>query len=381
MPGPLAHLTILEVAGIGPVPHCGMMLSDLGARVIRIDRVETLGATPDPGEILGRGKESIAIDLKRREGATLLLRLAAQADALIEGFRPGVAERLGIGPDRVLAANPRIVYGRMTGWGQEGPRSGTAGHDIDYLAVSGTLSAIGPADQPIPPLNLVADFGGGSMFLLTGLLAALLHAARTGQGQVVDVAMVDGVAVLSSMLHGAIAGGWWGPDRASNLLDGGAPFYTTYRCADGGFVAVGALEPQFFEALMHGLGLDPDEWADRMDRSSWPAMRARLASVFATRGRDEWDVHFAGNDACVVPVLSPQEAAHSDHLAARGTLVEHLGLLQPAPAPRFDRTPARLTSGPPVPGADTETILAWAGLDQAEIGRLRESTTIGGGTA
>jgi alpha-methylacyl-CoA racemase len=379
MPGPLEHLTILEVAGIGPVPHCGMMLADLGARVIRIDRLETVGVAPETGDILGRGKESIAIDLKRSDGPDLVLRLAEKADALIEGFRPGVAERLGIGPDRVLAANPRIVYGRMTGWGQDGPRATTAGHDIDYLAVSGSLSAIGPADQPIPPLNLVADFGGGSMLLLGGLLAAISHAARSGNGQVVDAAMVDGVAVISSMLHGAIAGGWWGPDRASNLLDGGAPFYTTYRCADERFVAVGAIEPQFFESLLIGLGFDPDEWGDRMDREAWPAMRARLASVFATRSRDEWDVHFRDGDACVAPVLTPAEAAQSDHLAARATFVEHGGVLQAAPAPRFSRTPAHLTTGSPMPGADTEMILAWAGLDLSEVDRLRESTTIGGG--
>jgi alpha-methylacyl-CoA racemase len=379
MPGPLEHLTILELGGIGPVPHCGMMLADLGARVIRIDRLETLGAAPEPGDILGRGKESIAIDLKRPDGPGVLLRLAERADALIEGFRPGVAERLGIGPDRVLAVNPRIVYGRMTGWGQDGPRAPTAGHDIDYLAVSGSLSAIGPAEQPLPPLNLVADFGGGSMLLLAGLLAAISHATRSGNGQVVDAAMVDGVAVISSMLHGAIAGGWWTPDRASNLLDGGAPFYTTYRCADGRFVAVGAIEPQFFESLMAGLGLDPHEWGDRMDREAWPAMRARLASVFVTRSRDEWDVHFRDSDACVAPVLSPAEAAHSDHLATRATFVENDGVLQAAPAPRFSGTPAYLTTGPPTPGADTEMILAWAGLDRSEVDRLRESTTIGGG--
>jgi alpha-methylacyl-CoA racemase len=328
---------------------------------------------------LGRGKESIAIDLKSPDGSGLVLRLAAKADALIEGFRPGVAERLGIGPDRVLASNPAIVYGRMTGWGQEGPRAATAGHDIDYLALSGSLSAIGPLEQPIPPLNLVADFGGGSMLLFGGLLAAIHHATRTGEGQVVDAAMVDGVALISSMLHGAMAGGWWGPERASNLLDGGAPFYSTYPCADGRFVAVGALEPQFFESLMHGLGLEPDEWADRMDRSMWPAMRARLAAVFATRTRDEWDAHFRDGDACVTPVLSPGEAARSDHLAARGTFVERNGVLQAAPAPRFSRTPAQLTTAPPVSGAGTEAVLAWAGLDRLEVDRLRRSTTIGGG--
>jgi alpha-methylacyl-CoA racemase len=379
MAGPLDGVRVVELAGIGPAPFAGMLLADLGADVVQVDRP---GGGPDPvaagHRILRRGRRSIAVNLKDPGGAALVLRLVAGADVLIEGYRPGVAERLGLGPEACLAANPRLVYGRMTGWGQDGPLADRAGHDIDYIALAGALGLVGRAGaKPTVPLNLIGDFGGGGMLMAVGVLAALVSVRGGGAGQVVDAAMVDGTAVLLAMLLGLHGAGQWGP-RGSNLLDGGAPFYDAYRCADGGYVAVGALEEQFYAALLDGLGLagDPD-LPDRADPASWPELRRRLTDVFATRTRDEWAAAFAGTDACVAPVLDPDEAAAHPHLAARGTYREVDGLLQPAPAPRFSGTPTDIPPPAPAPGADTTAVLTDLGLSPTEITTLRESGTIG----
>lgn len=378
MSGPLVDVAVVELAGLGPAPFCGMVLADLGATVIRIDRpgggVLPLGS-PDH-DVLNRGKLSVAIDLKHEEGAEVALRLVAGCDALIEGFRPGVAERLGIGPAQCLARNPALVYGRMTGWGQEGPLAGMAGHDIDYIALSGALGSIGPADQPVLPLNLVGDFGGGGMLLALGVLAGTLHSRATGAGQVVDAAMVDGSALLMASHHGFMADGWWSPERASNLLDGGAPFYTTYATSDGGHMAVGALEPQFFTALCAGLDLTPDQVGHQNDRDAWPTMRRLFADRFSTRTRDEWSSHFAETDACVAPVLSMAETRDHPHIRSRGTFVDVDGVTQPAPAPRFSDSVAEIDRPPPLPGADTDGVLAAAGFSPSEIGKLRESGAV-----
>jgi alpha-methylacyl-CoA racemase len=369
--GPLAGVRVIELAGIGPGPFACMLLADLGAEVLRVDR-------PDPGprlirhDVLARGRRSVALDLKHPEAAEVVLRLVDRADALVEGYRPGVAERLGLGPDACLARNARLVYGRMTGWGQRGPLAGRVGHDINYIGVAGALDAIGePGRKPVPPLNLVADFGGGGMFLVLGLLAALLERDRSGQGQVVDAAMVDGVSALLALFYGLRAGGEWQDRRGGNLLDGGAPFYDTYRCADGRYVAVGALEPQFWAALVATLRLAdmPDQW----DIARWPEQRARLAETFAARRRDEWAALFAGVDACVTPVLTLGEAPAHPHLAERGTVVEHGGVRQPAPAPRFSRTPGALSAPPAAPGAHTRAALREWGFDPAEVRRLEEA--------
>jgi alpha-methylacyl-CoA racemase len=378
MPGPLHGLVITELAGLGPAPFCGMMLADLGAEVIRVDRI---GGNPGPiglgsGDVLNRGKKSISVDLKSPDGVEAVLRVIAHSDALIEGFRPGVAERLGIGPAPGLARNPALVYGRMTGWGQDGPMAPMAGHDIDYIALSGALHAIGPGERPVPPLNLVGDFGGGGMMLAVGMLAAVIHARATGQGQVVDVSMVDGSALLMASHHGYLADGWWSVERESNLLDGAAPFYTTYATADGGHVAVGALEPQFFTALLEGLGVNPDEVGPQNDREGWPVMRRVFADRFATRTREEWGDHFSGTDACVAPVLSMTEAPGHEHNVARGTFVEVDGVVQPGPTPRFSLTKAEI-SGPSVPpGNHTDEVAASAGFSPEEIGKLRETGAI-----
>lgn len=378
MSGPLDGLVVCEIAGLGPAPFCGMVLADMGARVIRIDRVgnATMPIGTVDHDVLNRGKQSVAVDLKSPAGAEVVLRLAGGADALIEGFRPGVAERLGIGPAQCLAGNPALVYGRMTGWGQEGPMAAMAGHDIDYIALSGALHSIGPADQPIPPLNLVGDFGGGGMVLAMGVLAGVIHARASGEGQVVDAAMVDGSALLMASHHGFLADGWWVPERRSNLLDGAAPFYTTYETSDGRHVAVGALEPQFFAALIEGLDMTPEEAGPQNDRDGWPAMRALFATRFRTRTRDEWADHFAGTDACVAPVLSMTEARDHPHNVARQTFIDVGGVSQPRPAPRFSRTPADVVGRPSAPGSDTDVILTEAGFSQAEIGTLRESGAI-----
>lgn len=378
MPGPLEGVVITELAGLGPAPFCGMLLADLGAEVVRVDRIggPRLPIGTVESDVLNRGKNSIAVDLKSPEGVDVVLRTVSRSDALIEGFRPGVAERLGIGPGECLARQPSLVYARMTGWGQTGPMADMAGHDIDYIALSGALHPIGRSDRPVPPLNLVGDFGGGGMLLALGVLAALHHAGATGEGQVVDAAMVDGSALLTASHHGYLADGWWRPERESNLLDGAAPFYTTYETADGGHMAVGALEPQFFAALLGGLDVHPGQVGDQSDRERWPEMRETFARRFATRTRDEWAEHFAGSDACVAPVLSMVEAPRHPHNTERKTFLTVAGVTQPAPAPRFSSTPSEIGGPPPRVGEDTDAVASAAGFSPDEIGMLRESGAI-----
>jgi alpha-methylacyl-CoA racemase len=376
--GPLNGIRVVEVASLAPAPFGCMILADLGADVVRVDRADQCrpGAAA-PADPLSRGRRSAGIDLKDPAGIELLLRLADSADVLVEGFRPGVAERLGFGPEVCAARNPRLVYGRMTGWGQDGPLAPAAGHDINYIAVSGALHPIGRAgERPVPPLNLVGDFGGGGMLLALGVLAALLERERSGLGQVVDAAMVDGSALLTSFLYGLRATGAWQDARGVNLLDGGAPFYDTYQTADGGYVAVGALEPKFYDELLSGLGLSGAGLPPQYDRSGWPALRERFAEVFGSRTRDEWAAVFAGTDGCVAPVLSPGEAPRHPHNVARGTFAEIGGLVQPAPAPRFGRTDTGSPSPPRHPGADTDAVLAGLGCTPQEIAALRAAGTV-----
>ena len=361
---------MLEIASLAPAPFACTVLSDLGAEVLRVDRPDTAPrGAPDP---LTRGRRSAAVDLKRPAGVGIVLRLAENADVFVEGFRPGVCERLGVGPEVCLRRNPRLVYARMTGWGQDGPLAPTAGHDINYLALSGALEPLGPAGgPPLPPANYVADFGGGGMLLVVGVLAALWERERSGRGQVVDAAMVEGAALLSSIVHGLAAVGWWRAERGGNIFDGSAPFYTTYACADGRFVAVGAVEPEFWAGTLRGLGIDGGELSPQYDRDSWPGVKARLAGVFAGRTRDEWCELFAGTDACVTPVLSPFEAHHHPHNAARRTFTRVGGLVQPAPAPRFSRTPAGVQGSSPGPGEHSDAALADWGFTSDEIAALR----------
>ncbi|HET9256338.1 MAG TPA: CaiB/BaiF CoA-transferase family protein [Pseudonocardiaceae bacterium] len=361
MPGPLAGLRVVELAGIGPAPHAAMLLADLDADVIRVERPADRGpqlAPPSPDQLL-RGRRSIALDLKDRAGRETLLRLAERADVLIEGWRPGVAERLGIGPAECQARNRRLVYARMTGWGQDGPLARRAGHDINYLAVSGVLHAIGPrGGKPVPPLNLAGDFGGGSMFLVMGVLAALWERERSGAGQVVDAAVVDGVSALAQLFWSLRACGWWSETRGTNLLDSGAPYYDTYACADGRYVAVGALEPRFYAQLLAGLGLSEADLPEQSDPAGWPVLREHLAAAFATRTRDEWVTVFEGADACVSPVLSFSEVATHPHISARGTIITVGGVPQAAPAPRFSRTTPEPPTPPEPPGTDAAEVLA-----------------------
>jgi alpha-methylacyl-CoA racemase len=374
MTGPLHGLRVVEIAALGPAPFCGMVLADLGADVVRVDRAGAVtgGHTSSTrNDLMGRGKRSIGVDLKHEEGVSVVLRLVEGADALIEGFRPGVAERLGIGPAQCLARNAALVYGRMTGWGQDGPLSERAGHDIDYIALSGALAAIGPAEMPVPPLNLVGDFGGGGMLLAVGLLAAVIHARETGEGQVVDAAMVDGSALLTTAMHGHIAEGWWVPGRGANLLDGGAPFYAVYETADGGHIAVGALEPQFFAALLEGLGIDQEVLPAQGDREGWPKIKAALAAKFSSRSRDDWAEHFAAIDACVAPVLDATEVLGHPHNMAREVFIEVDGVTQPAPGPRFSVTRVPAPSGPGYPGRDTDFVLKTLGYSESETSMLR----------
>lgn len=371
--GPLNGIRVVEMAGIGPGPFCAMLLSDLGAEVIRVDRVAGGGGLPGPlGEISGRGRRSIAVDVKRSEGVTVVLDLAAGADIFIEGFRPGVAERLGIGPDECRQRNPALVYGRITGWGQEGPLSSRAGHDINYVGLTGALHAIGRSgENPVPPLNLVADYGGGAMFLAVGVLAALVERGVSGRGQVVDAAMVDGAALLASPIYQLLAAGFWSDQRGSNLLDGAAPFYDTYQARDGGYLAVGPIEPHFYAQFIVGLGLDLAELPAQLDTATWPVVKEACAERFLTRDRDEWVDHFATSDACVTPVLSLGEAPHHPHNEARGVFVDVAGVLQPGPAPRFDRTPNDPPGPPVLPGADTDEVLGDLGRTPREIVALR----------
>jgi alpha-methylacyl-CoA racemase len=362
MTGPLATLKTVEFAGLGPAPLAGQMLADLGADVVVIDRAT---APVDRTDVNRRGKRSIVLNLKSQAGRAAALALIAASDIVIEGFRPGVMERLGLGPDD---CPDTVIYGRMTGWGQAGPLAQVAGHDITYLASTGVLSMMGPPGAPpSPPMNLVADYGGGTMFLLYGILAAVIERGVSGKGQVVDAAMIDGVPAMMGLIHMMMAQGAWRAERGANWLDGGAPFYRCYACADGGYVAVGALEPQFYALLLAGLGLAQADLPDQNDRASWPAMHARFEAVFASRSRDDWAATFADTDACVAPVLSLIEAAKQPHLAARGTYVAPGGVRQAAPAPRFGRSEPRAPAPPTAPGADTDAILSELGLDAAKI--------------
>jgi alpha-methylacyl-CoA racemase len=375
MPGPLAGLKILEFAGIGPGPFCGMILADLGAEVVRIDRTE--GAAGTRQDFIGRGRRSLALNLKSPAAVAAALRLIEQADALIEGFRPGVMERLGLGPDPCLARNPRLVYGRMTGWGQDGPLAQAAGHDINYIGLSGALWAIGRPDQrPVPPLNLVGDYGGGGMLLALGLLAALLEAKGSGRGQVVDAAMVDGSALLMAPIYAMKARGRWGA-RGGNMLDGAAVFYDTYACADGRWLAVGPIEPQFWAEMLRLLALDPARFEGRMDPAHWPALKADLAAVFRQRTRDDWVSVFEGTDACVSAVLDMDEAPRHPHNAARGTFIAREGAVQPAPAPRFGRTAAEPGLPPPLRGEHSDEVLAEWGFAADAIAALRAAGAVG----
>ncbi|WTZ06000.1 CoA transferase [Micromonospora sp. NBC_01392] len=378
--GPLTGVRVIELAGIGPGPFAAMMLADLGADVVRVDRVGGGGFGAFPGDLLNRNRRSVALDLKHPDGRELLLSLVAGADALVEGFRPGVAERLGLGPEECLAANPRLVYGRMTGWGQDGPLARTAGHDIDYLALTGALHGVGRAgERPVPPMNLLGDFGGGGMMLALGVVAAVYAVRGGAPGQVVDAAIVDGVSVLATQIHALRGLGLWQDPRGGNLLDGGAPFYDTYECADGRYVAVGALEPQFYAELVRltGFPLDGDDAPDRDDPANWPALRAAWARLFRTRTRDEWAELLAGTDACVAPVLDWAEAPRHPHLAARDVFVAPDGVVQPAPAPRFSATPTAVRRPPPRPGEHTDEVLADAGVDAARIAALRAAGAVG----
>jgi len=375
--GPLRGVRVVELAGIGPGPFAAMVLSDLGADVVRIDRAQAVfGGDPDqpPRDILNRGRRSIGVDLKHPDGVETVLRLVESADALIEGFRPGVTERLGLGPDVCLARNPRLTYGRMTGWGQDGPYALAAGHDINYIAMAGALDPIGRAGgPPTPPLNLVGDFGGGAMFLALGVVSAVLEARSSGQGQVVDVAMVDGAALLMSMFHSFIASGLWSRERGTNLLDTGAAFYDVFECSDGRHVAIGAIEPQFYAELRRLTGLDKDPELDaQMDRARWPEMKEKFAAVFRTRTRDEWCALMEHTDACFAPVLSMAEAPTHPHNVARGTFTEVAGVMQAAPAPRFSRTPGSIDRPPAHAGQHTDEALADWGFGADEITKLRE---------
>lgn len=379
---PLRGFKILSLAHAWAAPYGAMMLADMGADVIRVDRKNAVAggdAAVPPRDLLTRGRRSVAVDLKQPGGAEVVLRLAEQADALVEGFRPGVAERLGIGPGECRERNPRLVYGRMTGWGQEGPLAGAVGHDINYISLAGVLGAIGRAGEaPVPPLNLVGDFGGGGMLLAFGVVCALLEAARSGQGQVVDAAMIDGSALLMTMFHGMAASGSWRPERGTNLLDSGAPFYDVYETADGGYVSVGSLEPQFYAELLRlsGLGETAADLPAQLDRSQWPAMKKRLAEVFRSKTRDEWTALMEGSDVCFAPVLSMAEAPAHPHNAARHTFTEVAGIPQAAPAPRFSRTPGAISRPPAHPGQHTEEALRDWGFGPGDIASLRAAEVI-----
>ncbi len=377
--GPLSGLKLIEVAGIGPGPMAAMMLGDLGADIIRVDRVNpnTPSRYADPRyNVHGRSRRSIAVDLQKPGGAEIVLRLAAKADGLMEPFRPGVAERLGIGPDLALKRNPKLVYGRMTGWGQEGPLAKAAGHDINYIALSGALHAIGPRDKPVPPLNLVGDFGGGGMLLAFGMVCALLEASRSGQGQVVDAAMVDGTAALFGGVIGMHAAGLWQDERESNFVDGGAHYYGTYETKDGKFVCIGSIEPQFYKLLLEKTGLAGQDLPEQLDKSRWPEMRERLSAVFRGKTRDEWCAVMEGTDICFAPVLSVAEAPEHAHAKARQAYVDIGGVQQPGPAPRFSRTPGEVRAAPER-GAHTDEVLSAYGFSAGEIAGLRGERVIG----
>lgn len=373
MAGPLQGLKVVEIAGIGPGPFCAMLLADMGADVVRVDRAGRFSVMNDKFDFLNRGKRSVSVDLKKPEGVEAVLKLVEKADIILEGFRPGVMERLGLGPEVCLARNPKIAYGRMTGFGQEGPMAKAAGHDINYIAMSGALHMIGhKGGRPVPPINLVGDFGGGSMFLAFGLLAAVIEARTSGKGQVVDATMIDGAALLTTMMYGMKAQGLWQDERGVNLLDTGAHFYDTYETKDGKYVSIGSIEPQFYAELMRLAELDPADFGAQMDASSWPAMKEKLAAVIKAKTRAEWDALMEGTDVCYAPVLSMEEAPKHPHNIARGVFFEQDGHVQPAPAPRFSRTRPDTPAVPPMPGQDTDQALADWGFTAAEIARLKE---------
>jgi len=373
--GPLKGVRIIEIAGIGPGPFCAMMLADMGADIIRVDRKG--GSDVMPMDILNRGRRSVAVDLKNPAGLELVLRLVERADGLQEGFRPGVMERLGLGPDDCLQRNPRLVYGRMTGWGQEGPLAHAAGHDINYISLSGVLHAIGGSGaKPVPPMNLVGDFGGGGMLLAFGMVCALWEARQSGRGQVVDAAMVDGSAVLMAMMYGLKAAGMWTDDRGANILDGGAHFYDAYETADHRFVAIGSLEPQFYAQLLELAEIDDPDFQMQHDRSRWPQLKEKIARVFKTKTRDQWCDIMLGSDVCFAPVLSMDEAPRHPHNEARRTFVKIDGVVNPAPAPRFSRTMPEIQSPPPKPGQHNHSALADWGLSPAEIAALKDGGAI-----
>jgi alpha-methylacyl-CoA racemase len=375
--GPLDGIRVIEMAGLGPAPFCAMLLADLGAEVVRVDRPPSDAGFPSLDQVTCRGRRSIRLDLKSPEAVEILLNLVDTADVLIEGLRPGVAERLGFGPEVCRERNVRLVYGRMTGWGQEGPLSDRAGHDINYIAITGALDAVGTTGgAPIPPLNLVGDFGGGALYLAMGVLSALVERGRSGEGQVVDAAMVDGAASLMTMFYEWKAVGMWDGGRGTNLLDGGAPFYGTYETADGGYVAVGALEPQFYQELLQRLKLDMSVLTSQYDRTGWPELRRQIAAAFASRSRDEWSEVFADSDACVAPVLSIAEASDHPHNIARGTFANVGGVTQPAPAPRFSRSIPGAPEPAQPPGQHTDALLEELGLDATRIAALRASGVV-----
>lgn len=378
--GPLSGLRIVEFAGVGPGPFCAMLLADMGAEVLTIDRVTPhgLGIPKEPRfNPTFRSRASIRVDLKTPQGRDVALELVARADAVLEGNRPGVMERLGLGPDACLARNPALVYGRMTGWGQTGPLAQQVGHDLNYLALSGALSLLGPQDRPPPvPLNLLADLGGGGLYLALGVLAALHEARDSGRGQIVDAAMLDGIGSLMTHQFGYFGAGTWVNQRESNFLDGGAPWYNTYETADGQYVAVGAIEPKFYQELVRGMGLDPDNLPAQMDRQAWPAVREKFTAIFKGAIRAEWESRMQGRDACFSPVLTPAEATDHPHMRARGAYVEIEGVTHPAPAPRFSRTPAAISAPPPIPGQHTtQALLNW-GFSAETIGKLRDEDVV-----
>jgi alpha-methylacyl-CoA racemase len=382
MAGPLSGVKILEFQGIGPGPFCTMMLSDMGADIVRIDRARNVnpGAEGLSLDFLARGRRSVGVDLKSAEGIETCLRMIEKADAILEGFRPGVMERLGLGPDVCLARNPSLVYGRMTGWGQEGPLANVAGHDINYISLAGALAHMGRAGEaPVPPLNLVGDFGGGGMLLAFGMVCALVERASSGKGQVVDAAMVDGTAALMSIIHAAQFSGWWNEERGVNMLDTGAHFYDVYETRDGKYVSIGSIEPQFYAVLIEKLGLAGEELPPQMDRSQWPAMKERFRDLFKQKTRDEWCDIMEGTDICFAPVLTMSEAREHPHIKARNTFVPVEGVpgaQQAAPAPRFSRTECEIQGPPPAPGQHTDTILADYGFTPDEIATLKSNKSI-----